>query len=92
MGDTITIKDNVYKFLAKSGFSDKQCIAIIKAIAKIGSKRTRIFATKQDVRDILNKFDLFHQEIEKLELRMLIKLGSLITVVISLVMTLKLAA
>jgi hypothetical protein len=46
--------------------------------------------TKNDIIDIKNQINNLQQEIEKSELRMVIKLGSLLTIAIGLISTLKL--
>lgn len=80
-------KYRLLKRLVESGLSQKQSIAIYKLASYLEDQKSKIFATKEDIKEILQKFDQMSHEIEKLEMRMLIKLGSLIAVTISLVIS-----
>lgn len=81
------IKFKMIKKLINSGFSKDQSENLIKTIAKL-IPDTKNIATKSDIQKIINEIGSIKQEIEKLELRMIIKLGSIIAVSCSLLASL----
>ena len=73
--------------LRNVGFTKSQAKAFHKIFANHSNHNDA--ASKQDILDIRNDIVILKQEIEKSELRMIIKLGSILTLAIGLMTSLK---
>ncbi len=72
-------KHKLIKSFIASGFSKNQADALYNAIP-----HGQVKASKRDLEKITHEISLLRQEIIKLELRMVIKLGSILTLALSL--------
>ena len=80
-------KFKTVKKLIEKGMQLSHAEAIGEAIFELQNFKQTNAVTKNDIDQIMNSISQIHNEIEKLELRMLIKLGSLLALALSLMAT-----
>ena len=75
-----------YKTLKAAGISEVKAAAITKAIIAFSTDVANQCSNKQEIIDINKKLAKLIDELEKIELRMIIKFGSLISISTSLLL------
>jgi hypothetical protein len=82
--DTLKLSEE----LTASGFSEEQARGLSRALRDVEDAALKDLATKEDIRDVRADMLMLKSEIERLELRLTVKLGALIALAVGIVVTL----